>query len=65
MASESPLLTIEELAELLDVSQTQVARMRKRGLIPPPVKINRQVVRWRRSDLDNWIAQGCPRSKPE
>lgn len=63
MANESPLLTIAELAKLLDVSQTQVARMRNNGLIPEPVKINRQVVRWRRADIDNWINEGCPRRK--
>lgn len=61
MANESPLLTIAELAKLLDVSQTQVHRMRKGGLIPEPVKINRQVVRWRRQDIDSWINQGCPK----
>jgi len=53
------MMTAEELAETLCVSKRQVWRLKAKGDIPKPVNIGRSV-RWRRSDILEWIAEGCP-----
>jgi predicted DNA-binding transcriptional regulator AlpA len=58
----------EEIADLFDVnavalklggcSTRHVRRMADGGQMPPPVKLG-ALVRWRRQDIDSWIAGGC------
>ncbi len=55
------MMTAEELAGTLCVSKRQVWRLKAKGDIPKPVNIGRSV-RWRRSDILEWIAKGCPSS---
>lgn len=58
--SQSPvLLTVDELSELLKVSKRTIWRMRSSGQIPKPVRIGGGV-RWRQSEIENWIKKGCP-----
>jgi prophage regulatory protein len=52
---QSPLLTVKELAEMLGVTIICVYRWRDAGEIPPSIKIGGSV-RWRRSDIDAWLA---------
>lgn len=54
------LLDIASVAAILNVSKRMVWQMRDAGRIPKPVKVGR-LVRWRRSDIETWIEQGCPR----
>jgi len=54
-----PLLTIEQLAKLLQVSTRSVRRFRAAGTIPAPFVIG-GAVRWRVEDVRHWIEQGCP-----
>lgn len=54
----SPLVTAEQLAEILQVSTRTVWRMRSAGQLPKPVRIGGNV-RWRAQDLEVWIAGGC------
>jgi len=54
------LLSVDQLARLLDVSVRTVWRLRDAGKLPPPLRIGGGV-RWRRADIQNWIAEGCPR----
>lgn len=53
------LLTVEDVAALLQVSPRTVWRMRSSCQIPKPIKVGGGV-RWRRQDIESWIAQGCP-----
>ncbi len=53
------MMTADELAETLCVSKRQVWRLKAKGDIPKPVNIGRSV-RWRRSDILEWIDAGCP-----
>ncbi len=55
----SPLLTVDDLAALLKVSPRTIWRMRSCCQLPKPVKVGGGV-RWRQSDIESWIAQGCP-----
>lgn len=54
------LLTHAEVAQLLRVSPRTVDRMRQEGTIIPPVKLNRQL-RWLKSDVLQWLQDGCPK----
>ena len=51
-----PLLTAIQVAELLSVPKTRVWSMSRRGEIPT-VRIGAREVRYRREDIDTWIAR--------
>jgi excisionase family DNA binding protein len=51
-----PLLTAVQVAELLSVPKTRVWSMSRRGEIPT-VRIGLRDVRYRREDIDAWIAR--------
>lgn len=49
------------VAALLDCSPRHVVRLSQSGGMPPPLRLG-SLVRWRRSDVERWLADGCPRS---
>ena len=53
------LLKAEQLGFVLNVSETQVRRLDKAGLVPKPLKIGGSV-RWDPEDIREWIQAGCP-----
>lgn len=53
----SALLRAFEVAELIGSTEAQIRNMRARGQLPAPIKVPGLGVRWRRSDLDLWLAQ--------
>lgn len=53
------LLTAQDVAGILSLSKRQIFRLNSCGKIPKPVKIN-NTVRWRQSDIENWISLDCP-----
>ncbi len=57
--AHAALLDVQAVAQLLDCSSRHVYRMADTGRMPPPVRLG-ALVRWRRQDLDAWIAAGCP-----
>jgi predicted DNA-binding transcriptional regulator AlpA len=57
--AQSLLVSALQVAELLAVSCRTVWRLDSGGRLPRPVKIGGQT-RWRRSEIENWIAAGCP-----
>jgi predicted DNA-binding transcriptional regulator AlpA len=50
------LLTQRETASVLRLSERTLERLRVQGLGPKYVKCGRRSVRYRQSDLDEWIA---------
>lgn len=56
MAEQRPLLTVAEVAELLGCSISFVWRMRRRGQLPEPMRQGTKWTRWRRADLEAWLA---------
>jgi excisionase family DNA binding protein len=52
------LLDVRAVAAMLDCSPRHVYRLSDAGRMPPPVRIG-ALVRWRRTDLDAWLAGGC------
>ena len=49
------LLTIQDLRTLLKISRTTIYRLLDEGKIPPPIKIGRRLLRWKSSDMKNFI----------
>jgi prophage regulatory protein len=54
------LLTASESAEMAGVAKRSWWRYVSSGKAPAPVRLG-GAVRWRRSELANWIQAGCPR----
>ena len=53
------LLDVKATARLLGCSPRHVYRLSDSARMPPPVKIG-ALVRWRRADVEKWVAEGCP-----
>lgn len=53
------LLTAQTLAVRLDCSERHVYRLAARGVLPIPLRLG-ALVRWRSTDIDDWIGAGCP-----
>jgi len=51
----SPLLRIEEAAELLGCSTRHLRNLCREGRMPPRIAISERVVGWRESDLEAWL----------
>jgi predicted DNA-binding transcriptional regulator AlpA len=46
-----------ELAEALKLDVSTVIRWTRRGKLPPPIRMGRNTVAWRLSDIDRWLAE--------
>lgn len=58
-AAQSLLLRADESAELLGISKAHFYRMQNAGKVPLPVRLGGSV-RWRKAELESWIAAGMP-----
>ena len=57
--TEVALLDARASAALCGVSRSHWLGLHVRGGVPLPVRLGRRVL-WRRSELDDWMASGCP-----
>ncbi|MEE1297010.1 MAG: helix-turn-helix domain-containing protein [Bifidobacterium sp.] len=55
--TKEALLNIDQLAAYLGISKDSIYRRRRHTTIdlPPAIKIGKNL-RWRKSDVDNWVA---------
>jgi predicted DNA-binding transcriptional regulator AlpA len=53
------LLNARGVAELLSISRTRLFELRKSRYLPSPIELDGSV-RWRRSELIDWVRAGCP-----
>jgi len=51
------LLTIDDVAERLNIHKNTVRRQAAIGALPRPIKIGNSI-RWRPSDIERWIQEG-------
>jgi len=58
------LLDAATVAGIIGCSESILQSWVRAGRIPAPIKLSGRLIRWRKSDMDIWIAAGCPRSKP-
>lgn len=56
----SLMVDAKEVAQLINVSIATLWRMRSSGKLPPTVTLSAGCVRWRRADIERWVALGCP-----
>ena len=52
------LLKAHEVAQMLRVSRRHVYRMNEDGVLPAPILMGSQTFRWRRTDIESWLAGG-------
>jgi excisionase family DNA binding protein len=57
-APAAQLLDVRAVAAMLDCSTRHIYRLADAGRMPAPVRLG-TLVRWRRQDLDAWLANGC------
>lgn len=57
------LLSVDQVASLLQVSTRTVWRLLSSGELIEPVRM-RGNTRWRRVELEAWIESGCPPADP-
>ena len=55
--TDSPYKTRHELEKLLKVSPATIYRWIKAGQFPKPVHLGANMVRWKASDIQEWIAE--------
>jgi predicted DNA-binding transcriptional regulator AlpA len=58
---EKELLTVEDLAVILDISPRTVFRLRAKRALPDPVEISTNIVRWRSRDIRSYLDRLRPR----
>ncbi len=61
LSGDSPtaLIDVGAVAQLCCCSTRTVYRLADAGRLPRPVKLG-ALVRWRRAEIDEWLAAGCP-----
>lgn len=58
-AAKPLLISVNELAQMLGVSTRTTWRHNSSGRIPSPIPVG-GLMRWRRQEIEDWIAEGCP-----
>ena len=58
LVAKERLLNTRELGDILNVSKRTIYRLNSSGKIPSPIRIN-GAVRWRESDIEQWIQLDC------
>lgn len=54
------LLTVKDVAQLLNCSVRTVYRLNDAGHLPRPIRLG-ALLRWPRAVIETWIAEGCPK----
>ena len=57
MEQQPALLSKAKVIEVTSLSNTTIWRMIKKGIFPKSVKASMGRVAWRKSDIDNWLAE--------
>lgn len=52
----SVLIDARELSAMLSVSKPSIWRWKEAGKLPPAIALTSQCIRWRRSDVEAWLA---------
>ncbi|PSL09978.1 AlpA family transcriptional regulator [Marinobacterium halophilum] len=52
------MLKINELEQLISISESTIYKLVKKGLFPEQVRISTRCVRWRLSEVQEWMQLG-------
>ncbi|WP_368389582.1 helix-turn-helix transcriptional regulator [Thalassotalea sp. 1_MG-2023] len=55
MFTNSYILTLKELPNVLGISRTALWKLRSEGSFPAPLKLNGKILGWRRESITNWL----------
>jgi excisionase family DNA binding protein len=55
VAPPKPVLTLAEVADLLQIAPRTVQRMAADGEFPAPIRLGSTRPRWRRAEIDTWL----------
>lgn len=58
-SESSVLIDVRQTSILLGCSSRHVYRLSDAGRMPRPVKLG-ALVRWNRSEIEQWVTAGCP-----
>jgi predicted DNA-binding transcriptional regulator AlpA len=59
--AEQPLLLRErQVLALFGFTRSHFRNLLAAGRVPAPIRLGKHWVAWRRSDLERWLADGCP-----
>jgi excisionase family DNA binding protein len=59
---EAALIDVRAVAVLLGCSTRHVYRLTDAERMPAPVRLG-ALIRWRRAEIEEWIAAGCPSTR--
>lgn len=62
MPNEIELIDTSKLSKQLGFSKLTIRRMVADGRLPQPLSLGR-TKRWRLSDINQWVADGCPNTQ--
>jgi predicted DNA-binding transcriptional regulator AlpA len=54
---DAALLTVSQLAKMLQISESEIRKKNNKGLIPAPIPISGNLL-WSRTEITDWIAAG-------
>lgn len=57
MEATSPLLTSQELAKYLGLTEATIRNWQWAGQGPPFVRLGNKVIRYRREDVEKWLTE--------
>jgi excisionase family DNA binding protein len=60
--AEAALIDVRAVAALLGCSTRHIYRLTDAGRMPTPVRLG-ALIRWRRAEIEEWIATGCPSTR--
>ena len=53
---QSEYLTIREVAQHVGISHRTLERWKREGFLPPHFEVTSRIHKWKRSDVDAWMA---------
>ena len=59
-ATMDELLLIAEVSELTRLSESWIHKAWRQGRFPAPLRLSRRAIRWRASDIQQWISSRTP-----
>jgi prophage regulatory protein len=60
MLTQEELLTSAQVARLTSYSVKQIYNLTRAGKLPPPLRLSARRLRWRRADIEAWLASKGP-----